>query len=128
MEPIDGFQLANWDKGFGDFEMQPGSSDLARPALAARHRPGDLRFHACTTDKWWPKRRVRFCGDSSMCSQRRKFTCNIASELEFFLFNTTYHDAFAADYRDLLPPAITGSTTTHATHARRTALAARFAT
>ena len=34
---------------------------------------------------------------------RRKFFCSIASELEFFLFNTSYHDAFAAHYRDLAP-------------------------
>jgi glutamine synthetase len=33
--------------------------------------------------------------------RRQKLTCNIASELEFFLFNTSYHDAFAAHYRDL---------------------------
>ena len=29
--------------------------------------------------------------------------CFIASELEFFLFNNTYHDAFVADYRNLTP-------------------------
>src|SRR5207247_8057398 len=34
---------------------------------------------------------------------RRKLTCYAASELEFFLFNHTYHDAFTADYRNLTP-------------------------
>jgi glutamine synthetase len=29
--------------------------------------------------------------------------CNIASELEFFLFNNTYHDAFASKYNALTP-------------------------
>jgi glutamine synthetase len=29
--------------------------------------------------------------------------CNTASELEFFLFNTTYHDAFASNYSALTP-------------------------
>jgi glutamine synthetase len=33
----------------------------------------------------------------------KKLTAYTASELEFFLFNQTYHDAFAADYRNLTP-------------------------
>src|SRR5438067_4183556 len=28
MEPMDGFALANWEKGFGDFEMKPDLSTL----------------------------------------------------------------------------------------------------
>src|SRR6266849_7846586 len=28
MEPMDGFKLANWEKGFGDFEMHPDLSTL----------------------------------------------------------------------------------------------------
>src|SRR2546423_10170006 len=28
MEPMDGFKLANWEKGFGDFEMRPDLSTL----------------------------------------------------------------------------------------------------
>src|SRR5437016_2643818 len=28
MEPMDGFKLANWEKGFGDFEMRPDLSPL----------------------------------------------------------------------------------------------------
>src|SRR5688500_3905850 len=33
----------------------------------------------------------------------KKLTAYTASELEFFLFNQTYHDACAADYRKLTP-------------------------
>src|SRR5512140_75008 len=28
MDPLDGFKLANWDKGFGDFAMQPDLASL----------------------------------------------------------------------------------------------------
>src|SRR3954469_12785888 len=28
MDPMDGFQLANWEKGFGDFEWRPDFSTL----------------------------------------------------------------------------------------------------
>src|SRR5258708_3749566 len=30
MDPMDGFKLANWEKGFGDFEMRPDRSTLRR--------------------------------------------------------------------------------------------------
>jgi glutamine synthetase len=34
---------------------------------------------------------------------KQNLTCKIASELEFFLFNTSYHDAFTGGYRNLQP-------------------------
>jgi glutamine synthetase len=34
---------------------------------------------------------------------KKKLTASLASELEFFLFNTTFHDAFTADYQNLTP-------------------------
>ena len=34
MEPLTGFKLANWETGFGDFEMRP---DLGAPYLLPSH-------------------------------------------------------------------------------------------
>src|SRR6266700_2181075 len=34
---------------------------------------------------------------------KKRLACNIASELEFYLFNHTYHEAFLADYHGLSP-------------------------
>ncbi|MCX7915274.1 MAG: glutamine synthetase, partial [Verrucomicrobiae bacterium] len=34
---------------------------------------------------------------------KRGLSCKIASELEFFLFNQSYRDAFVAGYRDMVP-------------------------
>ena len=33
MDPMDGFEVANWESGFGDFEVRP---DLTRAALLRR--------------------------------------------------------------------------------------------
>ena len=41
----------------------------------------------------------------------RKFTFFTASELEFFLFNNTFHDAAAAEYRNLAPASDASGTT-----------------
>jgi glutamine synthetase len=102
MEPMTGFKLANWEKGFGDFAFRP---DLKTLRLLP-WQPGtalvicDLCDHhnqpVAESPRAVLQRQVELLA-------RRKFLCNIASELEFFLFNTSYHDAFASDYRTLTP-------------------------
>ena len=102
MDPMDGFKLANWESGFGDFEMRPD--------------PATIR-----TIPWLPATALVICDflrdDSSpvleaprslLRSQvdalhKEGFACKIASELEFYLFNNSYSDAFAAAYRNLTP-------------------------
>jgi glutamine synthetase len=102
MEPLSGFNLANWEKGFGDFEMRP---DLATLRLLP-WQPGaamvicDLHHHDA--------KRVAEAPRSVLKSQldvlaTKGLVCNIASELEFFLFNNTYPAAFAANYSGLTP-------------------------
>jgi len=102
MDPMDGFKLANWDKGFGDFEMRPDLSTLrelpwqAGTALVLcdyLHHNG--KFVAET-----PRSVLR---KQIEAIAKKKFTCYIAGELEFFLFNTSYHDAFASNYQTLPP-------------------------
>src|SRR6478735_8209960 len=102
MDPLDGFQLANWDKGFGDFEWRPDFSTL-RPLpwlpgsvlilCSLHHHDGGPVEEAPRTVLARQLERLA----------RKKLVCNVASELEFYLFNTTYRDAFAADYKGLTP-------------------------
>jgi len=102
MDPLDGFPIANWEKGFGDFEMRP---DLGT-VRALPWQPGsalvlcDYRHHDGTLVAEAPRSVLRRQVEAVA---RRKLTCYTASELEFFLFNHTYHDAFVADYRQLTP-------------------------
>jgi len=102
MDPQDGFQLANWDKGFGDFEMCPDVSTVrvlpwqAGSALVVcdyRHADGKLVDEA-------PRSVLRRQVEALA---KKELTCRIASELEFFLFNENYREAFAAQYRNLTP-------------------------
>jgi len=102
MDPLDGFPLANWEKGFGDFEMRPEVATM-RPLP---WQPGavlvlcDYRHHDGTLVAEAPRSVLRRQVEAVA---RRKLTCYAASELEFFLFNHTYHEAFVAGYRDLTP-------------------------
>jgi glutamine synthetase len=100
MEPLTGFKVANWEKGFGDFQMRPDLSTLrAIPWQAGTalvicdfvHEGGPAVEEAPRTILM---RQVEALA-------KKQFTCQIASELEFYLFNQSYHQAFAAGYRDL---------------------------
>jgi glutamine synthetase len=102
MDPLDGFKVANWTAGFGDFALTPDLETLRalswQPATALVvcdlvHHDGSLVAEAPRSILQAQIRRL---------SQRR-FTCQCATELEFNLFNQSYHDAFAGGYRDLRP-------------------------
>jgi glutamine synthetase len=102
MEPLSGFKLANWEKGFGDFELRPDLSTVrvlpwqpgAAMVLCDLHSPaGNLIQEAPRSVL---KRQLQ-----SLAA--RGLVCKMASELEFFLFNDTYPAAFAANYAHLTP-------------------------
>jgi glutamine synthetase len=102
MDPMDGFQLANWEQGFGDFELRPDLSTLrAVPWLPGTVLVlGDFFNHEAALVQESPRAVLRRQLD---LLKKRGFTAAMASELEFFLFNTTYHDAFVGGYKNVTP-------------------------
>lgn len=102
MDPQDGFNLASWEKGFGDFEMRPDLSTLRilpwQPATA--FVLCDLHHHENGLVEEAPRTVLRRQVEAL---QKKGFICNIASELEFFLFNHTFHDASEKNYSTLTP-------------------------
>src|SRR5260221_7952495 len=102
MDPLDGFKVASWDAGFGDFAFRPDMKTLrALPWQTGAalvicdyvRQDGSLVREA-------PRSVLR---QQLELLNKQGFTCFCASELEFYLFNQTYHSAFAAGYRDLQP-------------------------
>jgi glutamine synthetase len=102
MDPLDGFQVANWDAGFGDFLMRPDLSTLRElPWQTASvlvlcdyvREDGQLVAEAPRSVLRGQLERLKELG----------FDCRCASELEFYLFNQSYHSAFEGGYRDLKP-------------------------
>jgi glutamine synthetase len=102
MDPLDGFKVASWEAGFGDFSLRPDLDTLRiipwQPGAAlvlcdhVRH-DGELVAEA--------PRSVLRRQLEGLAKQGLKCFC--ASELEFYLFNQTYHSAFTGGYRDLQP-------------------------
>src|SRR5436309_744956 len=96
MDPQDGFKLANWEKGFGDFEMRPDLSTLRvlpwQPATALVLC--DFAHHDGQPVEEAPRSVLR--RQTELLARKKASAC-LASELEFFLFNNTFHDAFTAE-------------------------------
>ena len=102
MDPLEGFKVANWEAGFGDFAFRPDLATLRvlpwQPGTAlvlcdsVRH-DGSVVAEAPRSVLQTQVKRLT----------QRRFTCHCATELEFNLFNQTYHAAFTGGYRDLQP-------------------------
>jgi glutamine synthetase len=102
MEPVPGYALASWERGYGDFGLQP---DLATLRRLPWHEATalvlcDVQWHDGTPVAPSPRQvlkrqveRARTLGYEPM----------FGSELEFFLFRESYAEAHAKHYSDLTP-------------------------
>ena len=103
MEPVAGYEYANWELGYGDFHMVP---DLGTFRLA----------------HWLPRTAIVLCdlvddrtGELVPVAPRsilkrqlaraaeRGYTAKAASELEYYLYEDSYRDAAASRYQGLTP-------------------------
>jgi glutamine synthetase len=103
MEPVQGYRFASWDKGYGDFHVVPDltslvvASWLEKSALVVcdvkDERTGEYVAVA-------PRTVLRRQVDAA---RAMGYTALAASELEYYVFQQTYRDAMAQDYRNLQP-------------------------
>jgi glutamine synthetase len=102
MEPVPGYEMASWERGYGDFELAPDLETLRRiPWLEAT---------ACVLcDVVWPDHSpVRPSPRQVLRAQIERarghgFDVMIGSELEFYLLRESYEEAYRKGYRDLTP-------------------------
>src|SRR5213082_1928554 len=102
MDPQSGFQLANWEQGFGDFELRP---DFSTVRVLPWQAGTALVLCDCLhpDGKWVAEAPRSVLRRQVEALAKKNLACRIASELEFFMFNENYHEAFAAGYRNLTP-------------------------
>jgi glutamine synthetase len=102
MDPVPGYEMANWEKGYGDFAIVPDMATLRRIP-------------------WLDRTALVLCdvadhhGDPIVASPRQVLIAQyeraremgyvplFGTELEFFLFKESYAEAHEKDYRDLTP-------------------------
>jgi len=103
MEPVPGYRLANWERGYGDFHLKPDLSTLRiaswldRSAMVlsdvCQEGSGELLAQA-------PRSILRHQVDHAA---RAGFEAMAGSEIEYYLFDDSYRDAAARGWRDLRP-------------------------
>jgi glutamine synthetase len=102
MDPVPGYDMANWEKGYGDFKIVPDMSTLRRtPWLEGTALVlCDVTWEDDTPVAASPRQVL-----IAQYERARKlgFLPMLASELEFYLYKQSYAEANEQGYRDLTP-------------------------
>jgi glutamine synthetase len=102
MNTVDGYQISSWERGYGDFVMQPDMATLRRipwhpgTALAL----ADLRWLDGTPVVESPRQILQ---RQVARLAERDLVALAGTELEFIVFADSYEQAAAKNYADLLP-------------------------
>src|SRR6188472_4712972 len=102
MEPVPGYEMANWEKGYGDFGIAPDMATLRRiPWL-------DSTALVLCDVAWHDSRPVVESPRQVLIAQYERareagYVPMMSSELEFYLYRESYAEAWEKGYRDLTP-------------------------
>ena len=102
MDPVPGYEIASWERGYGDFELVPDLSTLRRiPWLEATALVlCDVHWGDGSPVRPSPRQVLRAQVERA---REHGFEVMVGSELEFYLLKETYEQAHAQHYRDLTP-------------------------
>ncbi|MEO8757395.1 MAG: glutamine synthetase family protein [Devosia sp.] len=101
MEPVPGYDAANWAKGYGDFVMKPDQSTL----MKCTWLEGTALILADLVDHHHhepiPHSPRAMLKAQLARLEKMGLTANFASELEFYLFDETFRSAYEKGYRNM---------------------------
>jgi glutamine synthetase len=102
MDPVPGYEMANWEKGYGDFGIVPDVSTLRRIPWLDRTALVlcDVVEHDGSPVVASPRQILIAQYERA---QQMGYTPQLASELEFFLYKESYAQAHEQDYSRLTP-------------------------
>jgi glutamine synthetase len=102
MDPVPGYDMANWEGGYGDFAIVPDMGTLRRIPWLDRTALVlcDVANHDGSPVPASP-RQVLIAQYERAAAMG--YTPMMASELEFYLYKESYAEAHERDYRDLTP-------------------------
>ena len=102
MDPVPGYDMANWEQGYGDFHIVPDMDTL-------RRIPWLDRTALVLCDVHWEDGSPVVASPRQVLKRQVEralelgYLPMIGSELEFYLFKETYAEAHANHYRNLTP-------------------------
>src|SRR3954464_2148300 len=102
MEPVPGYEMANWEKGYGDFGIAPDMSTLRRIPWLDRTALVlcDVVNHDRSPVVASPRQVLIAVYEGAA---EMGYTVQCASELEFYLYKESYAEAHEKDYSGLTP-------------------------
>jgi glutamine synthetase len=102
MDPVPGYAIASWERGYGDFGLRPDLGTLRRIPWheATVLVLCDVEWHDGSPVAPSPRQVLRAQVDRA---RALGYDAMFGSELEFFLLRETYEAAHAKHYRDLTP-------------------------
>src|SRR5947207_472831 len=102
MEPVPGYEMANWEKGYGDFGIAPDLSTLRRIPWLDRSALVlcDVVEHDGAPVVASPRQVLIAQYERAL---EMGYTAQFATELEFYLYKESYAQAHEPDSRGLTP-------------------------
>jgi glutamine synthetase len=102
MDPIPGYQIASWERGYGDFSLMPDMATLRRiPWLEGTALVlCDVGWHDGTPVNPSPRQVLKRQVDHAA---ELGYEPMFGSELEFYLLKESFEEAHAKHYRELTP-------------------------
>ena len=102
MDPVPGYAIASWERGYGDFGLRPDLDTLRRIPWheATVMVQCDVEWHDGTPVGPSPRQVLKAQVEKALALGYEPM---FGSELEFFLFRESYEEAHAKHYHDLTP-------------------------
>jgi glutamine synthetase len=102
MNPVEGYEMSSWERGYGDFEMRPDLSTLRRV-------PWHEGTALCLADIAWGDHSPVVASPRQILRRQierlaeRGWEAYAGTELEFMVFKDSYEEAWDRGYRGLTP-------------------------
>jgi glutamine synthetase len=102
MDPVPGYELASWERGYGDFVLKPDLTTLKRVPWVEKTALvlSDVVWEDGSPVRPSPRQVLR---EQVERAEAAGFTPMFGSELEFYVLRETYEQAHRQHYRDLTP-------------------------
>ncbi len=103
MEPVPGYAFANWELGYGDFHLVPDLNTLRVADWLDKTALVICDIQDEETHDWVSVAPRSILRKQVAAAEKTGFDCYAASELEYFLFENPYREAFQQHYHNLRP-------------------------
>lgn len=103
MEPVAGYDFANWQKGYGDFHLVPDFRTLRQASWLDRTAIVLCDLHSEQDHGLIEPAPRTLLQKQIEAASKLGYDAMAASELEYYFFRNSYRDAASAGYRNLEP-------------------------